>query len=158
MFFSNLTAYDYKYNGLSFTAAFPVSKKDIVTARYIFVGLIFLCCTTLLLIIRAVNLVIQGQELTVLNSINYEQTGILFINFSLFFGTVIPLYFKLGYQKVRWFMFIAVFIVAVVSSVIMEKLPNLNQPVFVVIAAIAGFIIYLFSLNLSVRFLENNRL
>ena len=108
--FSYLTAYDYKYNSNTFIPAFPVTKKDIVAGRYVFVGLTFAACLILLSAARIVVLAINGQELNIMNGIDYGQTGILISIFSLYFGIVLPLYYKFGYQKLRWLLMVAAII------------------------------------------------
>lgn len=155
LLFSYLTAYDYKYNSDTFIPAFPVRKKDIVAARYVFVGLTFAACLILLSVARIAFLAIMGQELTIMNSLDYAQTGILISIFSLYFGIVIPLYYKYGYQKVRWLMMIATVISGAVSSTLSEMGLFLNQPMFMFLAAIIGAVIYFISFTISVNVFEN---
>jgi ABC-2 type transport system permease protein len=155
LLFSYLTAYDYKYNSNTFMPAFPVTKKDIVAGRYVFVGLTFAACLILLSVARIVVLAIKGQELNIMNGMDYGQTGILISVFSLYFGIVLPLYYKFGYQKVRWLMMVATIISGAASSALSEIGPDLNQPLFMFFAAIIGAVIYYFSFTISVNIFKN---
>ena len=128
--FSYLTAYDYKYNSNTLYQLFQL-QKDIVAGRYVFVGLTFAACLILLSAAKIVVLAINGQELNIMNGIDYGQTVILISIFSLYFGIVLPLYYKFGYQKVRWLMMVATIISGAASSALSEIGPDLNKPLFI---------------------------
>lgn len=152
LLFSYLTAYDYKYNGHMFVPAFPVSQKKIVEARYAFTAITFLVCLAVLLLVKAAVLVIGIQKPTFQGLINYEQTGVLFLIFGLFFGVILPVYYKLGYQKTRWFMFIAMIIAVVIPSILTAAVSGLNSPIFTLASMIATVLILMVSLKVSVNF------
>lgn len=156
LLFSYLTAYEYKYNGHLFVPAFPVSRKKIVEARYAFTVITFLICLAVLLLVKAAVMVIGKQQPTLAGMINYEQAGVLFLIFGSFFGVILPVYYKLGYQKTRWFMFIAMIIAVVIPSIITETVSGLNSPVFLLVSIIAATLFLTVSLNISVSF-SNNR-
>ncbi len=155
LLFSYLTAYDYKYNEHMFVPAFPVSKKKIVEARYAFTTITFLICLAVLLLVKAAVLAIGIRQPTFRGLINYEQTGVLFLIFGLFFGVILPVYYKLGYQKTRWFMFIAMIIAVVIPSILTAAVSSLNSPVFTLASIIAAVLILLVSLNISVNFVNS---
>ncbi len=152
LLFSYLTAYDYKYNGHMFVPAFPVSRRKIVEARYAFTTITFLVCLAVLLVVKAAVLVIGKQQPALQGLIDYEQTGVLFLIFGLFFGVILPVYYKVGYQKTRWFMFIAMIVAVVIPSIITEVVTSLNSPVFTLASMLAAILILLVSLKVSVNF------
>jgi GntR family transcriptional regulator len=100
-------------------------------------------------------LAIKGQELNIINGMDYGQTGILISIFSIYFGIVLPLYYKFGYQKVRWLMLVATIISGAATSALSKIGPVLNQPLFMFFAAIIGAVIYYFSFTISVNIFEN---
>lgn len=154
LFFSYLTAYDYKYNGLAFSAAFPVSKEEIVKARYAFIGLAFLAYLWILVLLKAIlNRVQQNETL-----IDFRQLGFYIIIFSVFFSIIIPLYYKLGYQKIRWAMFFGMFTAAIISSLFAETNLLFNATVFFIIACIAGALLYWYSIRISCRIIKTKDL
>lgn len=154
LFFSYLTAYDYKYNGLTFTAAFPVSKKAMVVSRYVFMAAIFTVFMIALIIIRAGVFYFRGMEY----NLDLLQTGIYILIFSLFYSIIIPLYYKLGYQKIRWVMFIAMFAAAILSGILQQSGLALDTPVFLVASLIVGAIMYVISIEVSCMVLERTDL
>jgi ABC-2 type transport system permease protein len=158
LLFSYLTAYDYKYNGHMFVPAFPVSKKKIVEARYAFTIITFLICLAVLLLVKAAVLIIGKQQPSFQGLINYEQTGVLFLIFGLFFGVILPVYYKLGYQKTRWLMFIAMIIAVVIPSIITAAVSGLNSPVFTLASMIAAALILMVSLKVSVNFTNSRNM
>lgn len=158
LLFTYLASYDYKYNGLTFMSAFPVSKKDIVKSRYTFVGLAFIFCLVLLIAVKTVIQISQGHDASFSDIITFEQAGMLFSSFALFFSIILPVYFKYGYQKIRWFMFIAMIISAIIPSIISETGADLNYPFFAGAAIIGSYICYMISYNLSIHFLESQDL
>ncbi|HEX2946219.1 MAG TPA: ABC-2 transporter permease [Clostridia bacterium] len=155
LLFSYLAAYDYKYNGHVFIPAFPVTKKKIVEARYIFASITFLSCLVILQIIKAAILLIGKQQLTLHGMINYEQTGVLFLIFGLFFGVILPVYYKLGYQKTRWFMFIAMIIAIVIPSIITSAGSSLDSPIFLLLSVLAVLLFFSVSIKISVKFVNS---
>ena len=90
-----------------------------------------------------------------MNVIDYSQTGILISIISLFFGIVLPLCYKFGYQRVRWIMIVAMIIAGAASSALSEIGPALNQPLFMFFAVIIGAVIYYFSFIISVNIYKN---
>ncbi len=155
LLFSYLAAYDYKYNEHIFIPAFPVSRKKIVEARYAFTAITFLICLAILLLVKAAVPAIGKQQPALQDIINYEQTGVLFLIFGLFFGVTLPVYYKLGYQKTRWFMFIAIIIAIVIPNIITEVVSGLNSPVFTLASMVAAILILMASLKISVNFAYN---
>ncbi|NCB41412.1 MAG: ABC-2 transporter permease [Clostridia bacterium] len=150
LFFSYLTAYDYKYNGLAFSAAFPVSKKEIVESRYAFIGLAFLSYLGILVLFKTIMNALQGNGST----IDYRQIGFYIIIFSIFFSVIIPLYYKLGYQKIRWVMFIGMFMAAIFSSLFAEANLVFDAPTFLMIACIVGSSLYWYSSRVSCKIIK----
>ena len=118
--FSYLTAYDYKYNSNTFIPAFPVTKKDIVAGRYVFVGLTFAACLILLSAARIVVLAINGQELNIMNGIDYGQTGILISIFSLYLG-LYSVILQVRLPKLRWLLMVAAIISGAASSALSKS-------------------------------------
>lgn len=155
LLFSYLTAYDYKYNSDNFIPAFPVTKKQIVAARYVFVALTFAACLVLQSVVRIVILVLKGQDINIMNIMDYGQAAILILVFSLYFGIVLPLYYKLGYQKLRLLMIGAAVISGTVSSVLSEVGLDMNRPLVMLFAVIISAVIYYFSFTISVNIYKN---
>ena len=149
LFFSYLTAYDYKYNGLAFTSAFPVSKKDIVVSRYVFIAMAFTVYLAIIIAIKAIISYIQGSGLVM----DFRQTSIYILVFSIFFSIIIPLYYKLGYQKIRWIMFAAMFAAAVLSGILQQSGFAFDSLLFFIASLITGSILYCFSMEISCRIL-----
>ena len=149
MFFSYLTAYDYKYNGLAFTSAFPVSKKDIVFSRYVFIVVAFVVYLVFLIIVKTFICLLQGMGL----AMDFQQTGFFILIFSVFFSIIIPLYYKLGYQNMRWIMFIAMFLSSIISGILQNSSLNLNNLLFLVTTVIISGIIYRLSAGISCKLL-----
>ncbi|QQE78979.1 ABC-2 transporter permease [Alicyclobacillus sp. SO9] len=158
LFFSYITAYDYKYNGLTLMSAFPVTKRKLVEARYLFLGLVFVAALSLLTAIKLISVLTKHYPLVFTNIFDYKGVSILFLIFSMFFGIVIPLYYKLGYQKVRWVMFIAVIVSSLISGLLTAEMSFFSRPVIAFIVFIAGAIVYWSSMQLSVYFLEQRNL
>ncbi|NLM52113.1 MAG: ABC-2 transporter permease [Firmicutes bacterium] len=158
LIFAYLTAYDYKYNALTFIPALPITKKDIVAARYLLAGITFLLCLVLQHIAKAIILLKDNQAIIFNQLVNYAHIGMIFIAFSLFFSIIIPLYYKLDYQATRWVMYIAMLLTVAVTGMLTGIIPNPNQPWFLLTALGTGLFLLLFSFRFSVRILENKNL
>lgn len=148
IFYSYITAYDYKYDGLKFSSTMPVSRREIVISRYLFLCITFIIYGALYAIIKGSIHYINGHEiLTILSDL-----GRYFLLFSIFFSIVIPLYYKFGYMNMRWAMFCGMIVVGIGSGLLSIITSIINPPFLFFISLITGTIMLLLSSNLSCVF------
>lgn len=116
MFVNYLNSYDYTYQGDRFVNAFPVSRREVVESRYasvlILAGGFLLLAYGLRTVFWAFGYPYVGDVVNIL------QLTIVIFAISLYYGIMLPLYFKLGYEKMRWMNFIALIVVSVTSSIL----------------------------------------
>ena len=116
IFVNYLNSYDYMYHGDQFLNAFPVSRAEVVESRYASVLLLsggFFCLA------YGLRAIMWALGYPYANGIvSFPQLTIVILAVALYYGLMLPLYFKLGYERLRWLNFIALIAVSVVSSII----------------------------------------
>ena len=101
--FSTVSMTEDKYKGSALLCTTPYTRDTVVKAKYLFIFVIFIC--SLLVYTITSNITSLGlQRLTI------TDIGISFLTISLFFGILLPLQFKFGYEKTRYISFALVFL------------------------------------------------
>lgn len=152
IFVNYLNSYDYMYHGDLFLNAFPVSRSEVVESRYASVLILsggFFCLAYGL---RAVLWVLGYPYAQ--GIVSFPQLTIVILAVALYYGLMLPLYFKLGYERLRWLNFIALITVSVVSSLL--GILMLSVPIFMswwvpLISAAIGAVILFASLQVAIK-------
>lgn len=156
IFVNYLNSYDYMNHGDRFVNAFPVSRRQVVEGRYGSVMILVACFLVLAYGLRTALWVFgypyaQGV-------INIPQLTVVIFAISLYYGIMLPLYFKLGYEKLRWINFISLIIVSAASSVLsalIGSLPLFSNWWMPIPGFLIGGIVIWISLQQAVKFYES---
>ncbi|MFX3617057.1 MAG: ABC-2 transporter permease [Sporolactobacillus sp.] len=99
--FSQISKYEDQYKGAALLCATPYRRSAFVEAKYLFLFLVFIAATLLQLLISvAVNSLLDG--------INILTLSIIFCVISLTFSIFIPVQFKLGYDKMKFLIYLLI--------------------------------------------------
>lgn len=152
IFVNYLNSYDYMYHGDQFLNAFPVSRREVVESRYASVLLLsggFFCLA------YGLRAVLWTFGYPYANGIvSFPQLTIVILAVALYYGFLLPLYFKFGYERLRWLNFIALITVSVVSSVmgvLMMSVPVFKSWWMPLISAGVGALIIFISMRASIK-------
>lgn len=152
IFVNYLNSYEYMYHGDRFINAFPVSRREVVESRYasvlILAGGFFLLAYGLRTILWAL-----GYPYTS-GVVNIPQLTIVIFAVSLYYGVMLPLYFKLGYEKLRWMNFISLIVVSAASSVlgvVLISVPFFMNWLIPLISVAIGSVALYMSLQFSIK-------
>ncbi len=118
-------ALDDKYQTDRAFAAMPVSRGELVAAKFISIGIYLL----LFNIIRSVSIVVMSFFIAEISIEAVFSTDLLiqFIFFpAVYFSIYFPLYFSMGYHKSRWANYIAMIAVLGIYTIVMKLCPELT--------------------------------
>jgi len=105
-------SYDFKYNGEIMINSLPISRKEIVLAKYLSA---FVYALIIMIIVFPLSFVLKILDFPGLNTIGIRSLagfliiGIFFL--SIYISIYLPLYYKLGYMNSRWANFISLFVI-----------------------------------------------
>lgn len=153
MFVNYLNSYDYTYKGDRFINAFPVSRREVVESRYVSVLILAVVFLVAAYGLRSIFWIFGYPYAN--GIVEIPQLTIVIFAVALYYGIMLPLYFKLGYEKMRWLNFIALIVVSSVSSVlsvILAAVPLFQSGWMIFISAAVSAAILFGSVQIAVNF------
>lgn len=130
--------------------ALPYPRKMLVLAKYCFCMVIFFVCC---LIFYIETLFVPG-----LGTLNPELPVMMFLALSMFLSIYLPIQYKLGYEKTKFFFFIIIMATPFIFPQLLGRGTELNLgiralPALVLCAGavLAGFVMYVISALISIR-------
>jgi len=127
IFVNYLNSYDYTYKGDRFVNAFPVSRKEVVESRYMSVIILVGGFFSLAYGLRSI-LYILGYPYAK-GIVDLMQLSVVILAVGFYYGIMLPLYFKFGFERLRWINFLSFIVVSVLASVlgvILGELPTVS--------------------------------
>ncbi len=156
IFVNYLNSYDYMNHGDRFVNAFPVSRKQVVEGRYGSVMILVICFLVLSYGLRTLLWILGYPYAT--GVVNIPQFTVVIFAVCLYYGIMLPLYFKLGYEKLRWINLISLIIVSVASTVIsalIGSFPLFSKWWMPILGIFVGWIVLRISLQRAVKYYES---
>ncbi|WP_195573887.1 ABC-2 transporter permease [Paenibacillus sp. 1001270B_150601_E10] len=154
----NAIAFDEKANWDKYALTMPISRRDLVTSKYV-LSLIVLVLATILSAIF-MFLIRKGDAST-----NFAALGGSLLAGMLLISLLLPLCFKLGTEKARLFLILIVFSVVGIGTFILSNdrgisfnLGESSLYTLVGSIAIAILLIFIFSMFLSIRIMEKKEI
>ncbi|MCC0739414.1 ABC-2 transporter permease [Clostridioides sp. ZZV14-5902] len=160
---SNVFAIEEKNNLSRLYGTLSIKLRDIVLGRYIFILLNFVLTVFIITILSIVVLFFKSKSIDIQEIILGISTS--FLVFSAIIGVQIPIFFKMGYLKARFWSLIPYIIVLtfVLMTSLIDKISFVidfiiyNQGIFSILGLIASFIILVVSYKISFLLYESRR-
>ncbi|MCC0660611.1 ABC-2 transporter permease [Clostridioides sp. ZZV14-6154] len=160
---SNVFAIEEKNNLSRLYGTLSIKLRDIVLGRYIFILLNFVLTVFIITILSIVILFFKSKSIDIQEIILGISTS--FLVFSAIVGVQIPIFFKMGYLKTRFWSLIPYIIVLtlVLMTSLIDKISFVidfiiyNQGIFSILGLIASFIILVVSYKISFLLYESRR-
>lgn len=146
-----------KYKGAALLGTTPYTRKSVIKAKYLLILIIFLGCFLLY------NLAIIIGGSVGLERLSISSAGASLLITSIFFGVLIPVQIKFGYEKTRYISFILIFLTPFLLPVILQWIQSNNvtldihlldiipQGLQVWLPFVLAFVIYLISMQGAIR-------
>ena len=148
---STLLSYDERCKWQEFSGALPVSRAQLVSAKYL-LGLI--CMTTIFVITLVLHLIVRRYPVQMLLMMLCGIYGL-----SLFISAIsLPMMFKFGVEKGRLWYYITLVLVGGASGAsagVATDLFSGGLPPFLWLIPVFGAVIYALSWLLAIRFYQN---
>lgn len=103
MMFNTVSMAEDKFKGFALLSATPYTRSTLVKARYLYILVIFLGC-------YIIYTITAGFFPTILPMLSISAIGISLLILAIYFGIIVPLQYRFGYEKVRYISFFAIFI------------------------------------------------
>ncbi|MGO0907501.1 ABC-2 transporter permease [Clostridioides difficile] len=160
---SNIFAIEEKNNLSRLYGTLSIKLKDIVLGRYIFILLNFVLTVFLITILSIILLFFKSKFIDIQEIILGISTS--FLIFSAIVGVQIPIFFKMGYLKARFWSLIPYIIVLtlVLMTSLIDKISFVidfiigNQCIFSILGLISSFIILVVSYKISFLLYKSRR-
>lgn len=154
--FNMISMQEDKYRGSALLCTTPHTRNGVIKAKYLFILVVFIACFLLYNLATAIGASTGLTRLSIMN------VGISLLIISAFFGILIPVQTKFGYEKTRYIFFIVIFLTPFLLPIIIEWYQsnnfniNLNLPIPqaakdwipFVIAILIGFISMVVSIQI----------
>jgi ABC-2 type transport system permease protein len=160
--FNMVSLQEDKYKGSALLCTTPHTRNGVIKAKYLFILVIFIGCFLLY------NLSTAIAANTGLTRLNIFSTGTTLLVISVFFGILIPIQTKFGYEKTKYIFFIMIFLTPFILPAIIEWYQstginvNFNLPIPQSIRDwipfVLAILIGLFSMIISIRFFSKKNL
>ncbi len=160
--FNMVSMQEDKYRGSALLCTTPHTRNGVIKAKYLFVLVIFIGCFLLF------NLATAIGSSTGLTRLNIYSAGISFLIISAFFGILIPIQTKFGYEKTKYIFFILIFLTPSILPTIIEWYQSMNfninfhlplpQAVTVWIPFVISIFIILISMIISIKIFSKKNL
>lgn len=95
LIFASVSTQEDKYKGSAFLCATPYRRNNLVKAKYLLVLTLFLCSY---LIYTITSFAVSGR----LEAVTFLSFGVSFLLIAVFFGVLIPVQYKYGYEKTKY--------------------------------------------------------
>lgn len=112
--FNMVSMQEDKYRGSALLCTTPHTRNGVIKAKYLFILVIFIGCFLLF------NLAAAIGSSTGLARLNIYSVGIALLIISVFFGILIPIQTKFGYEKTKYIFFIIIFLTPFILPAIIE--------------------------------------
>ncbi|MGX9758380.1 ABC-2 transporter permease [Clostridioides difficile] len=160
---SNIFAIEEKNNLSRLYGTLSIKLKDIVLGRYIFILLNFVLTVFLITVLSIIVLFFKSKPIDIQEIILGISTS--FLVFSAIVGVQIPIFFKMGYLKARFWSLIPYIIVLtlVLMTSLIDKISFVidfiigNQGIFSILGIISSFIILVVSYKISFLLYKSRR-
>lgn len=160
---SNIFAIEEKNNLSRLYGTLSIKLKDIVLGRYIFILLNFVSTVFLITILSIIVLFFKSKSIDIQEIILGISTS--FLVFSAIVGVQIPIFFKMGYLKARFWSLIPYIIVLtlVLMTSLIDKISFIiyfiihNQGIFSILGLVSSFIILVVSYKISFLLYKSKR-
>ncbi|MGO1042106.1 ABC-2 transporter permease [Clostridioides difficile] len=160
---SNIFAIEEKNNLSRLYATLSIKLKDIVLGRYIFILLNFVLTVFLITVLSIIVLFFKSKPIDIQEIILGISTS--FLIFSAIVGVQVPIFFKMGYLKARFWSLIPYIIVLtlVLMTSLIDKISFVidfiigNQGIFSILGLISSFIILVVSYKISFLLYKSRR-
>ncbi|UWD49510.1 ABC-2 transporter permease [Clostridioides difficile] len=160
---SNIFAIEEKNNLSRLYGTLSIKLKDIVLGRYIFILLNFVLTVFIITILSIIVLSFKSKSIDIQEIILGISTS--FLVFSAIVGVQIPIFFKMGYLKARFWSLIPYIIVLtlVLMTSLIDKISFVidfiigNQGIFSILGIISSFIILVVSYKISFLLYKSRR-
>lgn len=127
MLFNSVTMLEDKYKGSALLCTTPYTRKALVKAKYIFILAIFICTY----IIYTITAIVAPIGIDRLNIFTF---GMSLLIITIYFGIIIPMQYKFGYEKIRYISFAIIFISPFAVPNIVKWLVSKNISFQIIIA------------------------
>lgn len=160
--FNTISLSEDKYRGSALLCTTPHTRNGVIKAKYLFILVIFIGCFLLY------NLATAIGASTGLARLHIYSVGIALLIISVFFGILIPIQTKFGYEKTKYIFFIMIFLTPFILPAIIEwyqsshfninfSLP-LPQSIKTWMPLIISFLIGFISMCISLRIFSKKNL
>lgn len=160
--FNMVSMQEDKYRGSALLCTTPHTRNGVIKAKYLFVLVIFIGCFLLF------NLAVAIGSSTGLARLNINSIGIALLIISVFFGILIPIQTKFGYEKTKYIFFILIFLTPFILPTIIEWYQSMNfninfqlplpQTVMVWVPFVISIFIILISMIISIQIFSKKNL
>ncbi|KOP81335.1 ABC-2 transporter permease [Cytobacillus solani] len=160
--FNMVSMQEDKYRGSALLCTTPHTRNGVIKAKYLFVLVIFIGCFLLF------NLAVAIGFSTGLARLNIYSIGIALLIISVFFGILIPIQTKFGYEKTKYIFFILIFLTPFILPTIIEWYQSMNfninfqlplpQTVMVWVPFVISIFIILISMIISIQIFSKKNL
>ncbi|MFJ7929084.1 ABC-2 transporter permease [Peribacillus sp. NPDC096448] len=160
--FNMVSMQEDKYRGSALLCTTPHTRNGVIKAKYLFVLVIFIGCFLLF------NLAAAIGSSTGLARLNINSIGIALLIISVFFGILIPIQTKFGYEKTKYIFFILIFLTPFILPTIIEWYQSMNfninfhlplpQTVMVWMPFVISIFIILISMIISIKIFSKKNL
>ena len=159
--FNMVSMQEDKYRGSVLLCTTPHTRNGVIKAKYLFILVIFIGCFLLF------NLAVAIGFSTGLARLNIYSIGIALLIISVFFGILIPIQTKFGYEKTKYIFFI-LFLTPFILPTIIEWYQSMNfninfqlplpQTVMVWVPFVISIFIILISMIISIQIFSKKNL
>jgi hypothetical protein len=142
MIFNSVSMAEDKYKGSALLSATPYTRKTLIKAKYLFILGIFVGCY----ILYTITAFLLPSYMVTLNLLSL---GISFLIVAIYYGFIVPLQYRFGYEKVRYISFFAIFIVPFLFPYIWIWFQSRNidwQTIFLFPSVIQELLLFLLAL------------
>ncbi|MEH7107951.1 ABC-2 transporter permease [Bacillus sp. JJ1764] len=160
--FNTVSMQEDKYKGSALICTTPHTRNGVIKAKYLFVLVIFIGCFLLYNLATAISTSVGLKRLDIFN------VGTALMIISIFYGVLIPVQTKLGYEKTKYIFFIIIFLTPFLLPRIIEWYQSMNfhfsigsslpYSIGVWIPFAVSFLIGLTSMLLSIQIFTNKNL
>ena len=160
--FNSVSMLEDKSKGAALLSTTPYKRDGVIKAKYLLVLIIFLGCLILYALATYLGIWVDLQKLSI------AQIGTIMLILSVFFGILIPVQVKFGYEKTKFIGFLIVFLTPFVMPHIIKWMENSNirfdgivlvsQHILAWIPIIISFIISYISMKISINIYANKDL
>lgn len=119
LLFNTVSMAEDKYRGAALLCATPYTRNAVVKAKYLFILIVFLCCYILYAIIAWIVPIDMKM-------LDISTVGISLLVTAMYFGVMIPVQYRFGYEKTKYISNSLIFITPFVFPTIIKQLQSNN--------------------------------